>query len=120
MTKITKMPILIAGTAILSFAGFATASYAHPKKHEDMSQTQQTTSHSDHKDMKMKDEHKPKMDMSKMDMSKISEKCQTVLKTMNDHDMKNTEGHDMEKMQAKTAKHKECMAEMKQAMPHKH
>jgi len=85
-----------------------------------MSQTQQTTSHSDHTNMKMKDEHKPKMDMSKMDMSKISAECQTLLKTMNDHDMKNTEDHDIEKMKATKEKHEKCMAEMKETTAHEH
>jgi len=117
MTKITKTPVLVAGAVLLSFAA---TSYAHPKKHEDMSQTEQTQktqktmSHDNHTDMKMEKKDKPKMDMSK-----ISAECQTVLKKMNDHGMKNTEGHDMEKMKTKKAKHEKCMTEMKEAMSHK-
>ena len=104
---------------------------------------------SEHKDMmqKMKMDHDmmAKMDMSKMDMSKISTECQTMMakmKTkmaekhkdgkmhsgMKDHDMSKMEGHEMsmmkdhdpEKMQTMMAKHKKCMAEMKEAMPHGH
>jgi hypothetical protein len=58
-----------------------------------------------HKDGGMHDQHKSGMEGH--DMSK-----------MGDHDM--MKDHDPEKMQTMMAKHKKCMAEMKEAMPHGH
>ncbi len=123
MTKITRLPVLIASAALLSIAGFAATSYAHPKKNEDKSQAQTTMSHDNHKDMKT-----DKKAMPKMDMSKTSAECQTASGKMNDHDMskmkdhdmKNMEGHNMEKMKNQKETREKCTAEMKQATPHKH
>jgi len=143
MTNFKKISTLLASIAVLSLSGYAVTSAADPAKLEDDAPVRSLTGDElgfpgpakledgaqsqpamkrgdkkmDHKGMKSS--HMG-MDMSKVDMSKISTECQAVLKKMNDHDMKNTEGHDMEKMKAKKAKHKECMAEMKEAMSHEH
>jgi len=99
---------------------------------------------------KMDHDMMSKMDMSKMDMSKLSGECQTMMTKMKtkmaekhadgekhsemkdhdmskkDHDMSKTgdhekmKDHSSEKMKAKMATHKTCMAEMKEAMPHEH
>ena len=89
-----------------------------------------------------------KMDMSKLStecqtmMTKMKTKMAEKHKDgaahagMKDHDMSNVgdhdmskmdgqnmemmKGHDADKMKAKMAKHKQCMAEMKEAMPHSH
>jgi len=97
--------------------------------------------------MKMDHDMMSKMDMSTMDVTKLSTECQTMMtkmkakmadkhkdggmhgqhkggmeghdmSKMGDHDM--MKDHDPEKMQTMMAKHKKCMAEMKEAMPHSH
>lgn len=86
-----------------------------------------------HETMKMEHMDMSEMDMSKMDMSKISAECQDMMKKMkakmtsdaNDSSMMgkgmgNMDEHDMSKMTAMKAKHDKCMAEMKEASPHKH
>ncbi len=143
MTNFIRISALIAGASLLTLAACSTASpakeqnaHAHAKhqgmdgKHEGMMQQ-----------MKADHEMMSKMDMSKMDMSKLSPECQTMMtkmKTkmadkhksgnMDDHHKTGMKGHDMSKMknhdsasmQAKMEKHKQCMAEMKEAMPHGH
>ena len=147
MTTFTKFTVLLAGTALLALTACSTAATAHPKSHDkaQMSEKHQGMSHekmgSGHdgmmQQMKMDHDKMSKMDMSKMDMSKLSTECQTMMTKMKakmaekhkdggahsgmkDHDMMKMDGHDSDKMKAKMAKHKKCMAEMKEAMPHSH
>ncbi|PCI53069.1 MAG: hypothetical protein COB36_13280 [Alphaproteobacteria bacterium] len=72
---------------------------------------------------KMADKHKDGSMHSGMkdhDMSKMKDHDMSKMKNNKDHDMGMMNDHDSEKMKAKMATHKQCMAEMKEAMPHSH
>jgi hypothetical protein len=149
MTSFTRLSAFIAGTTLLALAACSTATPAKdPKTNMQAKHQMMGGEHSDMMaQMKMDHAMMSKMDMSTMDMSKLSPECQTMMtkmkskmagkhkdggmhaqhksgmeghdmSKMGDHDM--MKDHDPEKMQTMMAKHKKCMAEMKEAMPHGH
>jgi len=144
MTSFTKITTLIVGTTLLTLAACSTATPAKNHKanmqgkHQMMGDSHMGGEHKDMmQQMKMDHDMMSKMDMSQMDMSKLSTECKTMMTKMKakmadkhkdggmkDHDMSKMGDHDMmqdhnpEKMQTMMAKHKKCMVEMKEAMPH--
>ncbi len=150
MTTFIKIPTLVIGGALLTLTACSTAAASGPAKGEHGQKPHKhQMMDGEHMEMmqQMKSDHNmmSKMDMSKMDMSKLSSECQTMMSKMKtkmaekhkngskhsdmkqhdmaqqgDHDMGMMKDHDSEKMKAKMAAHKKCMAEMKEAMPHQH
>ena len=72
--------------------------------------------HAKHKDGNMHAQHKD----DSMHTEKHAGMKDHDMSKMADHDKPMMQGHDAEKMKSKMAKHKKCMAEMKEAMPHEH
>ena len=145
MTKLTKLSTVLAGSALLILASCSTASPANNNQTSNQAKHQMMDGKHQAEMAQMKKDHQMmmKMDMSKMDMSKLSTECQTMMtkmKTkmadkhkdgamqagMKDHDMSKMKekgmmrDHDPEQMKTMMAKHKKCMAEMKEALPGKH
>ncbi len=141
MTHLTKISALVAGAALLTLGAYSAASPAQnhkahpPKKHQMPKEHQMMNGEHENMMQQMKNDHDmmSKMDISKMDMSKLSSECQTMMSKAKMADAHKdgdghsgqkgheaAQGHDPETMQAKMTKHKKCMAEVKHAMPHTH
>ena len=120
MTNFTKLSALLAGAALLALTACSTVSPENEHnakmqaKHQMMANDHTSAEHkSMMQKMKMDHDMMAKMDMSKIDMARLSPECQTMMKK---GEMGMMKDHNFEKMKAMMAKHKKCMAEMKASL----